>query len=37
MQYATEEITHSIGKGPTNLGAKFLEIPGAKEKWAVLT
>ena len=28
-----KEITYSIGKGPTHLGANFLESPGAKEKW----
>ena len=33
--YTTEEIhACSIGKGPTHLGANFLESPGAKEKWA---
>ena len=35
-QYTTEEITHSIGKGPTHTGADFKEIPEAKEKWVVL-
>ena len=25
-----------IGKGPTYLGANFLESPESKEKWAVL-
>ena len=32
VHYVTEEITCSIGKGPTHLGANFLEILGAKEK-----
>ena len=36
MQYATEEITYSIKKGPTHLGANFLESLGAKEKCVVL-
>ena len=36
IQYATGEITYSIGKDPTHLGANFLESPKAKEEWVVL-
>ena len=31
IQYATEEMTHSVGKDPTHLRANFLESPEAKE------
>ena len=36
VQYTTEEITQSIRKNPTHLGANFLERSEAKEKWVLL-